>query len=48
VRVLLGSDDGFVPNAPGQGNPRAYPWRMALAAVHEAVEGGTLNTGASA
>ncbi|MEY9949917.1 flavoprotein [Kitasatospora sp. GAS1066B] len=36
VRVLLG-DDGFVPNTPGQGNPRAYPWNAALAAVRDAI-----------
>ena len=32
VRVLLG-EGGFVPNQPGEGNPAAYPWGAALAAV---------------
>ncbi|MER6478732.1 flavoprotein [Streptomyces filamentosus] len=33
VTVLYG-EDGFMPNQPGQGNPSAYPWRLALDAVH--------------
>jgi hypothetical protein len=32
VRVLLG-EGGFVPNAPGQGNPKVYPWGAALDAL---------------
>jgi hypothetical protein len=32
VRVLLG-DGGFVPNAPGEGNPAVYPWSAALDAL---------------
>ncbi|SCK27039.1 MULTISPECIES: flavoprotein [Streptomyces] len=32
VRVLYG-EGGFVPNAPGRGNPDLYPWRAALDAV---------------
>ncbi|MEU2620578.1 hypothetical protein ABZ642_21005 [Streptomyces sp. NPDC007157] len=27
VRVLYG-DGGFVPNQPGQGGPKAYPWHL--------------------
>jgi phosphopantothenoylcysteine synthetase/decarboxylase len=34
VRVLLG-EGGFVPNRPGEGNPKGYPWDAALAAVDE-------------
>ncbi|WP_405820481.1 flavoprotein [Streptomyces sp. NBC_01390] len=29
VRVLYG-EGGFVPNQPGQGKPKEYPWRLAL------------------
>ncbi len=36
VRVLLG-EGGFVPNAPGQGRPEAYPWTAALQAVEESI-----------
>ncbi|MFJ4184121.1 hypothetical protein [Kitasatospora sp. NPDC089509] len=36
VQVLLG-EGGFVPNAPGQGRPEAYPWDAALAAVEDAL-----------
>ncbi|AXI79198.1 flavoprotein [Peterkaempfera bronchialis] len=32
VRVLLG-EGGFVPNAPGQGQPDGFPWDAALAAL---------------
>ena len=32
VRVLLG-DGGYVPNAPGEGNPATYPWAAALDAL---------------
>ncbi|MBT2439082.1 flavoprotein [Streptomyces sp. ISL-36] len=32
VSVLHG-EGGFVPNHPGQGDPAAYPWRLALDAV---------------
>ncbi|MFF8839567.1 flavoprotein [Streptomyces sp. NPDC015130] len=34
VTVLYG-EGGFVPNQPGQGNPAAYPWRLALDAVRD-------------
>ncbi len=34
VRVLLG-DGGFIPNAPGQGQPGAFPWERALAVVRD-------------
>jgi len=37
VTVLYG-DGGFVPNQPGQGNPAAYPWRVALDAVRGVVD----------
>lgn len=36
ARVLLGEPDGFVPNAPGQGEPHRYPWHLALAAAKQA------------
>ncbi|MFB8171419.1 flavoprotein [Kitasatospora purpeofusca] len=36
VRVLLG-EGGFVPNAPGQGDPATYPWEAALGAIEEFV-----------
>ncbi|WP_052852197.1 flavoprotein [Streptomyces avicenniae] len=36
VRVLYGPG-GFVPNEPGQGQPEAYPWHLALDAADEAV-----------
>ncbi|MEU9337248.1 flavoprotein [Streptomyces sp. NPDC048290] len=32
VEVLYG-EGGFVPNRPGQGKPRAYPWHLALDAA---------------
>ncbi|MFC1420979.1 flavoprotein [Streptacidiphilus cavernicola] len=32
VEMLLG-EGGFVPNLPGRGDPKAYPWERALAAV---------------
>jgi hypothetical protein len=32
ARVLLG-DGGYVPNAPGQGDPATYPWGAALDAL---------------
>ncbi|MCT2593631.1 flavoprotein [Streptomyces sp. N2-109] len=35
VRVLYGELDGFVPNEPGQGQPEAYPWHLALAAARD-------------
>jgi hypothetical protein len=35
VRVLYGPG-GFVPNQPGQGNPAAYPWHLALQATADA------------
>jgi hypothetical protein len=38
VEVLLG-EGGFVPNLPGQGDPKAYPWSLALAAVLRAAGG---------
>ncbi|MGP4084574.1 flavoprotein [Streptomyces sp. KR55] len=34
VQVLYG-DGGFVPNQPGQGKPREYPWHLVLDAVVE-------------
>jgi hypothetical protein len=37
VDVLLG-EGGFEPNLPGHGDPKAYPWPLALAAVLRAVE----------
>jgi hypothetical protein len=36
VTVLYG-DGGFVPNLPGQGRPKEYPWRVVLDAVEAAV-----------
>lgn len=33
VRVLLG-EDGYEPHPPKRGNPAAFPWRKALAALH--------------
>lgn len=36
VEVLYG-EGGFVPNQPGQGNPKAYPWVLALDAVERVV-----------
>jgi phosphopantothenoylcysteine synthetase/decarboxylase len=36
VRVLYG-EGGFVPNRPGQGDPSAYPWDLALDAVETPV-----------
>ncbi|WAZ18994.1 flavoprotein [Streptomyces cinnabarinus] len=35
VRVLYG-EGGFVPNQPGQGKPKEYPWHLVLDAVQEA------------
>lgn len=32
VEVLYG-EGGFVPNQPGQGKPKAYPWHLALDAA---------------
>ncbi|MEV4947483.1 flavoprotein [Streptomyces sp. NPDC053755] len=34
VTVLYG-EDGFLPHHPGQGDPAAYPWRVALDAVRD-------------
>ncbi|MEU9152641.1 flavoprotein [Streptomyces sp. NPDC048417] len=34
VRVLYGKD-GFVPNQPGQGKPKEYPWDLVLDAADE-------------
>ncbi|WP_370120387.1 flavoprotein [Streptacidiphilus sp. MAP12-33] len=38
VRVLLG-EGGFMPNAPGTGKPKDYPWLAALSAAREALPG---------
>lgn len=35
VRVLYG-EGGFVPNAPGEGSPDAFPWGVALAEAEAA------------
>ncbi|MFF4361018.1 flavoprotein [Streptomyces sp. NPDC001604] len=37
VRVLYG-EGGFVPNQPGQGRPKEYPWALVLDAARELVE----------
>lgn len=34
VRVLYGQG-GFVPNPPGQGKPKEYPWHLVLTAAEE-------------
>ncbi|MFF0792919.1 flavoprotein [Streptomyces spiralis] len=34
VQVLYG-EGGFVPNQPGQGKPKEYPWHLVLDAVQE-------------
>ncbi|MFE5038890.1 flavoprotein [Streptomyces sp. NPDC056683] len=34
VRVLYG-EGGFVPNQPGQGKPKEYPWQLVLDAATE-------------
>ncbi|MDC0765513.1 flavoprotein [Streptomyces sp. HD] len=34
VRVLYG-EGGFVPNRPGQGKPKEYPWHLVLDAAQE-------------
>ncbi|UXY33034.1 flavoprotein [Streptomyces sp. HUAS TT20] len=34
VRVLYG-EGGFVPNQPGQGRPKEYPWHLVLDAAQE-------------
>lgn len=36
VQVLYG-EGGFVPNEPGQGRPREYPWHLALDAAMRVV-----------
>jgi len=36
VEVLYG-EGGFVPNAPGQGKPKEYPWPLALDAAERIV-----------
>ncbi|MER6076140.1 flavoprotein [Streptomyces sp. NPDC001817] len=38
VRVLYG-ERGFVPNQPGQGKPKEYPWHLVTAAVEELAQG---------
>lgn len=38
VEVLYG-EGGFVPNQPGQGRPREYPWPVVLAAVERKFTG---------
>ena len=38
VRVLYG-EDGFVPNQPGQGRPKEYPWHLVLDAAQEIARG---------
>jgi hypothetical protein len=30
---MLYGEDGFVPNAPGKGDPIAYPWHLVLDAA---------------
>lgn len=42
VDVLYG-EGGFVPNQPGQGKPKEYPWRLLLDAAERAVDGNSLN-----
>ncbi|MEU1595099.1 flavoprotein [Streptomyces sp. NPDC005708] len=37
VRVLYG-EGGFVPNQPGQGKPKEYPWHLVVDAVEELAE----------
>jgi hypothetical protein len=39
VEVLYG-EGGFVPNQPGQGKPKAYPWHLALDAAERIVRAG--------
>lgn len=39
VEVLYG-EGGFVPNQPGQGKPKEYPWGLALDAAERIVGGG--------
>ncbi|MBX7554430.1 flavoprotein [Streptomyces sp. tea 10] len=38
VRILYGQG-GFVPNEPGQGKPKEYPWQLVLRAAHELSHG---------
>jgi hypothetical protein len=38
VQVLYG-EGGFVPNQPGQGKPKEYPWRLALDTAERTVRG---------
>ncbi|MEV5957315.1 flavoprotein [Streptomyces sp. NPDC051987] len=38
VQVLYG-EGGFVPNQPGSGKPKEYPWQLALDAVQSMVDG---------
>lgn len=40
VRVLYG-EGGFVPNQPGQGKPRGYPWHLVLDEAEQIVTGRT-------
>jgi hypothetical protein len=37
VRVLYG-EGGFVPNQPGEGKPKEYPWHLVLDAAEEVAE----------
>ncbi|GAA1007223.1 hypothetical protein GCM10009564_16570 [Streptomyces thermogriseus] len=37
VRVLYG-ENGFVPNQPGQGKPKEYPWHLVLDAVQDVAD----------
>ncbi|KOV51061.1 flavoprotein [Streptomyces sp. AS58] len=39
VHVLYG-EGGFIPNEPGQGKPKEYPWHLVLDAVQEIAGGG--------
>ncbi|WP_370251631.1 flavoprotein [Streptomyces sp. V4I8] len=39
VRVLYG-EGGFVPNQPGQGKPKEYPWHLVLDAAEELLSRG--------
>ncbi|MCI3273430.1 flavoprotein [Streptomyces cylindrosporus] len=44
VRVLYG-EGGFVPNQPGQGRPKEYPWGLVLDAARELLETRQPNSG---
>ncbi|HET9382257.1 MAG TPA: flavoprotein [Streptomyces sp.] len=40
VKVLYG-EGGFVPNQPGQGKPKKYPWHVVLDAAEDAAGSGS-------